>query len=667
MKLISLHVSSFGKLKDFSYDFNDNLNVIKQDNGWGKSTLATFIKCIFYGLSGTGKRSVDENERLRFKPWNSTEKFGGHVVFEWAGKKYKVERFFGAKDSDDTITLTDVETGKNFSNTENLGQRVFQIDEEGFLSTTYFSQKDFKVKSNTSITNKYNSVCEINDVQTFDDAVKKLEEKAKEFKAVRGEKGKIFDTKQDIAYLNQKIADATKAGALSNMLEQSVQGLIDETNELKIKKDALSNKVRELGEKKALLEQKKNYDELILEKDNAIKLRNQKLSKTGGKVPSRQEIERHSNVANEIYSLERTKLELQASSSAFAERIQTKAAEKGASLWLILLALSALFAIGGIVSFVLAMNIVGIILLTLSAICGAFTIIKSSSSKREKDRINSVVVGSGEKIKEIEQMIALYRAKVDEFLRSYGLETTNYSIGFNDLTNYINDIAIIDEKISYINSRLSKFDEKSIEIYKNIEDGEDFSKVNLELSNIQSDYDRKYVELVNKQNERKKYIEMFEELPELENKKTFLAEQLETYIEEHKILDLTHKFLIKADENLKIKYRAPLKESLNKYFALITGKDNSVEIDIDLNVTGVEKEGNKIPEYYSKGYQNLFEICKRFALTDVLFTAEKPFIILDDPFYNLDDQKIVCALELMQKLSNEYQIIYFVCHDSRVI
>ena len=48
MKLVRCYVSSFGKLNDFSYDFNDNLNVIKQDNGWGKSTLATFIKAMFF-------------------------------------------------------------------------------------------------------------------------------------------------------------------------------------------------------------------------------------------------------------------------------------------------------------------------------------------------------------------------------------------------------------------------------------------------------------------------------------------------------------------------------------------------------------------------------------------------------------------------------------------
>ena len=66
MKLVKCYVSSFGKLKDFSVDFNDGLNIIKQDNGWGKSTLSMFIKSMFYGIKGSNKHSIEDNERNLF-------------------------------------------------------------------------------------------------------------------------------------------------------------------------------------------------------------------------------------------------------------------------------------------------------------------------------------------------------------------------------------------------------------------------------------------------------------------------------------------------------------------------------------------------------------------------------------------------------------------------
>ena len=145
MKLVKCYVSSFGKLKDFTYEFHDGVNTIKQDNGWGKSTLANFIKVMFYGISGN-KRSVSENDRIKYRPWNTTEKFGGAVWFVWGDKEYKIERYFGLKESDDSVALFDVATGKAYTNTDNLGKRIFEIDEDGFLSTTYFSQKDFQIK-----------------------------------------------------------------------------------------------------------------------------------------------------------------------------------------------------------------------------------------------------------------------------------------------------------------------------------------------------------------------------------------------------------------------------------------------------------------------------------------------------------------------------------------
>ena len=56
----------------------------------------------------------------------------------------------------------------------------------------------------------------------------------------------------------------------------------------------------------------------------------------------------------------------------------------------------------------------------------------------------------------------------------------------------------------------------------------------------------------------------------------------------------------------------------------------------------------------------------RLSLIESLFEKEKPFIILDDPFVNLDEDKIQHAKELINNISKQYQIIYFACHESRI-
>ena len=84
MKIIECHIENFGKLSDVHYSFEPGLNMFSEPNGSGKSTLATFIKVMFFGFAGEGKRSVPENERKKFKPWQGGV-YGGQLVFEYKG------------------------------------------------------------------------------------------------------------------------------------------------------------------------------------------------------------------------------------------------------------------------------------------------------------------------------------------------------------------------------------------------------------------------------------------------------------------------------------------------------------------------------------------------------------------------------------------------------
>ena len=56
MKLIKCHIENFGKLSDFTYDFTDGCNTVCEGNGWGKSTLAAFLRVMLFGFRNEGKR-----------------------------------------------------------------------------------------------------------------------------------------------------------------------------------------------------------------------------------------------------------------------------------------------------------------------------------------------------------------------------------------------------------------------------------------------------------------------------------------------------------------------------------------------------------------------------------------------------------------------------------
>ena len=662
MKLLNCYISSFGKLQDFSYDFSSDLNTIVQDNGWGKSTFATFIKAMFYGLNSS-KRSVAENERIKYKPWNSTQRFGGNVVFLWGGNQYKIERFFGAKESEDTVRLFDVKSGKEFSNTENLGKRIFEIDEEGFLSTTYFSQKDFEIKSNSSLTAKFNSVCEVQDTEVFDKALLKLEEKAKTYK-YRGDKGLISDTKREIADVDYEIERTARSLQTAKLLKTEVESLSKEVDGLKATTSSLAEKVAKAGEVQALKVKKMHYEQLLAEKENAIIQLNKVESLLNNNSTNKEEINNYvvcnqdlltasTNVkilTNDIENLKNTNKE------------QPKQNKYDKFLFLIPLII-ALCAIG----YLFINVIVGVILGAVSVVAGALLLAIRKSPKKEQTNDFDVIIK--EKQAQLDKYLTLEKEisnSIDGFIARFSVgENQDRFSALNLILNATIEKEKILENINNINQNVKALNVNENTFAQINDTSFDLNFIKNQLQTYQQEYAKKSSLLADKRASLLVHENYANSIIDLQSKREDLVQKLASYNENYKTLVATIDYLKKADETLKIKYRAPLQNSLNKYLKHITNSDLRAQIDIDLNVTIEENDGVKSTDYYSKGYQNLFEICKRFALTDVLFKGEKPFIILDDPFYNLDDKKIEQAISLIKSLSEEYQIIYFVCHQSR--
>ena len=132
------------------------------------------------------------------------------------------------------------------------------------------------------------------------------------------------------------------------------------------------------------------------------------------------------------------------------------------------------------------------------------------------------------------------------------------------------------------------------------------------------------------------------------------------------ILEKTKDFLAQAKEQFSSKYLSKMQENFIKNTNYILNKNIDTSVDVNLNVKINEQGSNKDLKFFSTGYKDLIYICMRLSLIDSLFDKEKPFIILDDPFTNLDEEKLDKAIDLIKTKAEEYQIIYFVCHNSRI-
>ena len=97
---------------------------------------------------------------------------------------------------------------------------------------------------------------------------------------------------------------------------------------------------------------------------------------------------------------------------------------------------------------------------------------------------------------------------------------------------------------------------------------------------------------------------------------------------------------------------------------MVNGLGN-VMVDKDLHLYIDEKGAAREVGSFSAGTIDCIMLCMRLALVDALFSEEKPFLILDDPFVNLDDEHMKRAREMLNKIAQDHQVVYLVCNTSR--
>ena len=134
MKILSCYIAGFGKFSNQSFDFTSDLTVIKEDNGWGKTTLADFLRCMLYGQDAGRNKAIENNDRAKYMPWNNGA-YGGSVTFVYQNKKYREERSFGKTPAYDSARVFDGNNMQCFDfgdRAELLGEKLFGVDADSY-------------------------------------------------------------------------------------------------------------------------------------------------------------------------------------------------------------------------------------------------------------------------------------------------------------------------------------------------------------------------------------------------------------------------------------------------------------------------------------------------------------------------------------------------------
>ena len=775
MKLIRLHVENFGKLRDFSFEFTGNTNVILKDNGWGKSTLAAFISAMFYGFSGEHRKGSD-NERRRYAPWQGGV-FGGSLTFETAGKEYTVTRIFRDKEANDTFELRNAATGLPVKNASyQLGVQLFSIDKNSFNRTIFIGQtEDAKGGISDDISAKISNLTDnTGDLNNYEDAMQRLGSLINSMSPQR-KTGSIFKMKDELTALNREVLETDALKASYENCRTYYENERERCEALSEKEKELTAKQSETVRLQAMAVKKEQLEGLVAAYDEAERAESEAKSRFPGDVPPLTEVQKEitccqeqfrisSQVEMSEFSPEEKKTYLRLEPVFAGDPSPVRNARESSDLWnrrqsrmrnylvkksqleallkekdpldrkktpvfiilsSILLVLGLMGVFYGYFSDVLILRIgigvssLGLILLILSIF---LFIRKPSEEAVMKHRRKGILKLETE---EAESAIADFDSEMEQYLLSHGaqfdeemnagtlqelmtgalqfeqLVTKEKSVddrarvrllelqaetgdflsyyGYQESENMLGRMFEIQNDVrAYEAAAMKKAEaEQALEAFIAANDAKALE--NLDVSAIPSveDIEREKQAVREEYDTASDYLRMYQDrmnalmeaLEEKEGKRVQLEEKTEALNEmerRYRLLNRTKDFLSDSKEAMTSRYMEPLLRSFREYYQMLTGTDGS---DLFLNAdteVSIEQEGMKRdPGSLSIGYQDLIGLCLRLALVDAMYTREKPFLILDDPFVNFDEQKTEAAREFLNRVSAKYQIIYFTCHSSR--
>ena len=251
--------------------------------------------------------------------------------------------------------------------------------------------------------------------------------------------------------------------------------------------------------------------------------------------------------------------------------------------------------------------------------------------------------------------------KVKSFINDF---TKKYDVKVEELNTVLQDLSVYKTQKSSLKlneEKLISFKKEKNLTEKPVIEGEDLVKLNEDVSSLQKNYSALAHEIYEDE-----YI--VEKLDGYYIDKEVLQSKLDETVKKHKLLIATIDFLKKAEQNLKDKYVAPVKKEFVKYAEILEktlGEKITMTKDFELKFERNGKE--RSDKHLSSGIKSICAFCFRIALIKNMYKNKKPFLILDDPFVNLDEEHLQKISSVVNELSKDMQIIYFTCHQSRNI
>lgn len=702
MIIEACHIAQFGKWKDADFSFSPGKNSFLWDNGYGKTSFIYFFKLMFYGVSGDRKQDLEENERKHYMPFQGAS-FGGRIIFRIGEKRYRLERSFGLKKSEDSFRLFDEDSGKESKDySENIGEELFSLDAESFQRVCMISHEDLHFSMNSRMHAKLGNVAEDQeDMKKFQQVQTILKDGINALSPNR-RTGNIFKLKMQEEELSSGLygKEALENAVLS--IEKEVLSLTEkETNwkeEGKALEEELSQRISEkdsLGKWMSYAQKKEEREKAEYRYENALKwyyqerfseipeekkalLWKEEMQSLQEQIRSiKKEIEKVSEVGGENAGVEAEKeggivLPLEEASVPGASRAKKDTSKNetfgngtkemgqyGTSP-------AVLFALAGLgLLFVLLFfgKLFGMPLGLPSALFLLLGILSFSLcfflwwSGEQKKRVWQEKQEEEENRQRKQQAIRF--ASLEELLSRFHKLEDMQDLEKEAAGRKEEFLRFVEEEGG--EQAFSLLEEKQ----KEWEEGPSLEESRRKLEAFRKEEEESREEIRRKRAEREAKVRDLDFLEEQERLLAQKKEEREALEKRYNLLQKTKTYLEMAKERFALQYKEPILEAFQKYFQSICTEPLQFQMSEDLELSFVDRGLSREQGYLSEGLQDLCRFCQKLAIFDAMFQEEKAFLLLDDPFSHLDEKNGARARALLEELAESRQIFYFTCSEER--
>lgn len=702
MIIEACHIAQFGKWKDADFSFSPGKNSFLWDNGYGKTSFIYFFKLMFYGVSGDRKQDLEENERKHYMPFQGAS-FGGRIIFRIGEKRYRLERSFGLKKSEDSFRLFDEDSGKESKDySENIGEELFSLDAESFQRVCMISHEDLHFSMNSRMHAKLGNVAEDQeDMKKFQQVQTILKDGINALSPNR-RTGNIFKLKMQEEELSSGLygKEALENAVLS--IEKEVLSLTEKEarrkEEGKALEAELSQRISEkdsLGKWMSYAQKKEEWEKAEYRYENALKwyyqdhfseipeekkalLWKEEMQSLQEQIHSiKKEIEKVSEAGGENVDVEVEKeggivLPLEEASVPGASRAKKDTSKNetfgngtkemgqyGTSpvVLFALVGLGLLFVLlffGKLFGMPLGLPSALFLLLGILSLSLCFFLWWSGEQKKRTWKEKQ----EEEEARQRKQQ-AIRFASLEELLSRFHKLEDMQDLEMEAAGRKEEFLRFVEEEGG--EQAFSLLEEKQ----KEWEEGPSLEESRRKLEAFRKEEEERREEIRKKRAEREAKVRDLEFLEEQERLLEQKKEEREALEKRYNLLQKTKAYLEMAKERFALQYKEPILEAFQKYFQSICTEPLQFQMSEDLELSFVDRGLSREQGYLSEGLQDLCRFCQKLAIFDAMFREEKAFLLLDDPFSHLDEKNGARARALLEELAKSRQIFYFTCSEER--